>query len=214
MDRTFLLHLAIPLAGYLLGSVPFGLLLGKLFGGKDVRTVGSGNIGATNVARAAGAAAGILTLLLDTAKGTLPVWLAARFAGESAAWMMIAGLAAIAGHCFPVWLGFRGGKGVATAAGVFFVLCPLAMSAAIVLFILVVVFWGYVSLGSIAAAAAMPLLVYLFWAPRHAPPLSVSFGTLLAALLIIWKHEGNIRRLLAGEEPHFALRRRKDDEDE
>ncbi|MBZ5702053.1 MAG: glycerol-3-phosphate 1-O-acyltransferase PlsY [Acidobacteriia bacterium] len=204
----------MPLAGYLLGSIPFGLLLGKLFGGRDVRRVGSGNIGATNVARAAGAAAGLLTLLLDTAKGALPVWLAARFAGESATWMMIAGLAAIAGHCFPVWLGFRGGKGVATAAGVFFVLCPLAMSAAIALFILVVGFWGYVSLGSIAAAAAMPLLVYLFWAPPHAPPLSVSFGTLLAGLLIIWKHAGNIRRLLAGEEPRFALRRRKDGVDD
>ena len=200
----------IPLASYLLGSIPFGLLLGKLLGGKDVRNVGSGNIGATNVARAAGPGAGILTLLLDTVKGALPVWLAGHLTNETGSWMMLAGLAAMAGHCFPVWLGFRGGKGVATATGVFFVLCPLATSGAIVLWILVVAFWGYVSLASIAAAAAMPLLVYLFWAPHHAPPYAVSFGTLLAAVLIIWKHEANIRRLLAGEEPRFALRRRKD----
>jgi glycerol-3-phosphate acyltransferase PlsY len=199
----------IPLAGYLFGSIPFGLILGKLLGRKDVRAAGSGNIGAANVTRVAGAGAGALTLLFDLAKGALPVWLAERFTGENATWMMAAGLAAILGHCFPVWLRLRGGKGVATAAGVFLVLTPIAMGCASLLFLLVVVFWRYASLGSIAAVAAMPLLVYFSWAPHHAPPHSVSIGTLLAAALILWKHEGNIQRLWRGEEPRFTLRRKE-----
>ena len=210
MDQTFLMHLAIPLAAYLSGSIPFGLLLGKFFSGKDVRSVGSGNIGATNVARAAGAWAGVLTLVLDAAKGALPVWMAGALAGGSASWRMTAGLAAMAGHCFPVWLKFKGGKGVATAAGVFGMLCPAAMGAAIVVFAFVVSVWRFVALASIAAAAAMPLLVYLLWAPHHAPPVEVSLGTLLAGALILWKHEANIRRLLAGEEPRFTIGRNKD----
>ena len=118
--------ISIPAAAYLLGSIPFGLLVGKLFGGADVRKAGSGNIGATNVARVAGPLAGILTLLLDAAKGALAVVLAARLSDQSSTWMMIAGLCALVGHCFPIWLGFHGGKGVATAAGVFLVLCPPA----------------------------------------------------------------------------------------
>jgi glycerol-3-phosphate acyltransferase PlsY len=195
----------IPVAAYLLGSIPFGVLLTKLFGGGDVRNVGSGNIGATNVARAAGPVAGILTLLLDVAKGAASVWLAARFSSDSALWITIAGLAVLLGHCFPVWLRFRGGKGVATAAGVFGVLCPYALAAALVLFVLVFAFWRYVSLASISAAAAMPLLVYLLWAPGHAPPLLVTFGTLAAALLIIYKHDANIQRLVQGEEPKFSF---------
>ncbi len=157
---------SIPVAAYLLGSIPFGLLLSKLFGGADIRSVGSGNIGATNVARAAGPLAGTLTLLLDTGKGALAVFLAMRLSNESATWMMIAGLCVLLGHCFPIWLGFRGGKGVATALGVFLVLCPLAALGALILFVLVVIYWRFVSLGSISAAAAMPLLVYFFWAPR------------------------------------------------
>jgi glycerol-3-phosphate acyltransferase PlsY len=130
--------LLIPVGAYLLGSIPFGLLLTKLVGGGDVRKAGSGNIGATNVARVAGPLAGIVTLILDAAKGGVAVLLAARFSGESATWMMAAGLAALVGHCFPVWLKFKGGKGVATAAGVFLVLCPLAMLSSLILFILVV----------------------------------------------------------------------------
>lgn len=206
MDRSLLIPLGIPAAAYLLGSIPFGLLLGKLVSGKDVRRVGSGNIGATNVARAAGAGAGLLTLLLDVAKGAFPVWLAAALTGGSASGMMSAGLAAISGHCFPVWLRFKGGKGVATAAGIFGMLCPAALGAAIVVFLFVFGVWRYVALASIASAAALPLLVYLLWAPHHAPPPVVSLGTLLAALLIIGKHASNIRRLLAGQEPRFALR--------
>lgn len=200
----------IPVGAYVLGSIPFGLLLGKIFGGADVRKAGSGNIGATNVARVAGPVAGVLTLLLDAGKGAVAVWLAGRFSGESATWLIVATLCVLAGHCFPVWLRFRGGKGVATAAGAFLVLCPIAMLGATLLFLLVVIFWRFVSLGSISAAAAMPLLVYFFWAPRHAPPYAVTFGSLAAALLIVYKHDGNIQRLIQGDEPRFSFNRKKD----
>src|SRR5580700_1581519 len=202
--------LSIPAATYLLGSMPFGLLLGKLFAAADVRKSGSGNIGATNVARVAGPLAGILTLLLDAAKGSLAVLLAARLTNDSALWMMIAGLCALVGHCFPIWLGFHGGKGVATAAGVFLVLCPPAFLGAAILFVLVVAYWRYVSLGSMSAAAAMPLLIYFFWAPHHAPPYAVTFGSLAAALLIVYKHDGNIQRLVQGDEPKSSFRKKQD----
>ena len=202
--------LLIPLAAYILGSIPFGLILAKLFGRTDVRKGGSGNIGATNVARVVGPLAGILTLILDVAKGSAAVLLAARLSKVSATWMMIAALAALVGHCFPVWLKFKGGKGVATAAGMFLVLCPLAFLGSVILFVLVVTFWRYVSLGSISAAAAMPLLMYFFWAPRHAPPLVITFGSLAAAVLIVCKHAGNIRRLAQGVEPKFSFGKTKD----
>ena len=200
----------IPLGAYLLGSIPFGLLLGKIFGGADVRKSGSGNIGATNVARVVGPVAGVLTLLLDAGKGAAAVWLAGLLSSESATWLIVAMLCVLAGHCFPVWLRFRGGKGVATAAGAFLVLCPIAMLGATLLFLLVVIFWRLVSLGSISAAAAMPLLVYFFWAPRHAPPYAVTFGSLAAALLIVYTHDGNIQRLVQGDEPRFSFSRKKD----
>jgi acyl phosphate:glycerol-3-phosphate acyltransferase len=200
----------IPLAAYFLGSIPFGLILAKLFGAGDVRKAGSGNVGATNVARVAGPAAGIVTLALDGAKGAAAVWLAARFANESAAWMIAAGMAALIGHCFPVWLRFHGGKGVATAAGMFLALCPLAALGAISVFILAVVFWRYVSLGSIAAAAAMPMLIYFLWAPHHAPPLVVTFGAFAAAMLVVFKHDANIQRLVEGREPRFSFGKNKD----
>ncbi len=204
--------LLIPLPAYILGSIPFGLILAKLFGGTDVRKGGSGNIGATNVARVIGPVAGILTLILDVAKGSAAVLLAARLSQDSATWMMIAALAALAGHCFPIWLKFKGGKGVATAAGMFLVLCPLAFLGSVILFVLVVVFWRYVSLASISAAAAMPLLMYFLWAPRHAPPLVITFGSLAAAVLIVCKHAGNIRRLVQGVEPKFSFGMTKDAE--
>jgi acyl phosphate:glycerol-3-phosphate acyltransferase len=202
--------LIIPVASYLLGSIPFGVLFTRLFGGGDVRKVGSGNIGATNVARAAGPVAAILTLLCDFAKGAVPVWLAGRISSENATWMMIAALAALLGHCFPIWLGFRGGKGVATAAGAFLVLCPPALLGSVMLFLIVLFFWRYVSLASISAAAAMPLLIYLLWAPHHAPPLVVTFGALTAGVIIVYKHDANIQRLVEDEEPKFSLSRKKD----
>lgn len=201
--------LAIPIAAYLLGSIPFGVILTSAFGKGDVRNVGSGNIGATNVARAAGLLAGILTLALDVAKGAGAVLLAEKLSHDSATWMMVAAFAALLGHCFPLWLRFKGGKGVATAAGIFLVLSPLACLAAVILFTLMVIFWRYVSLGSVSAAAAMPLLIYFLWAPRHAPPLVVTIGTLAISLLIIYKHRGNLRRLFEGTEPRFSFSRSK-----
>src|SRR5260370_10001301 len=164
----------IPFAAYLLGSIPFGLLLARLFGATDVRKAGRGNIGATNVARVAGPLAGILMLVFDTAKGAAAVWFAGRVTNDGATWLMIAAFAVLLGHCFPVWLKFKGGKGVATALGVFLVLCPLAAISALLLFLLCLAYWRYVSLGSVAAAAALPLPSHFLWAPRHAPPISIN----------------------------------------
>jgi len=200
--------LLIPAVAYLLGSIPFGLLMAKLFGRGDVRKEGSGNIGATNVSRVAGPLPGILTLLLDGAKGAAAVLVAGRYSNDSAMWMVIAGLAALAGHCFPVWLKFKGGKGVATAAGVYLALCPPAFLSGLILFLLVAGFSRYVSLGSVAAAVAMPLLMYFLWAPHHAPPLVITFGALAVAVLIVYKHDGNLQRLVEGTEPKFYFRRK------
>ncbi len=197
--------LGIAAGAYLLGSIPWGLLVTRFFGREDIRKAGSGNIGAANVTRVAGPAAGILTLALDTGKGFAAVWLAGRYSNESATWMMIAGLAVLLGHCFPVWLGFEGGKGVATALGVFLALCAPAALSALALFGLVAAYWKYVSLGSVAAAAAMPLLIYFLWAPHHAPPTAIIFGTMAAALLIIYKHDANLQRLVEGVEPKFTF---------
>jgi glycerol-3-phosphate acyltransferase PlsY len=204
--------IGISFAAYLLGSIPFGLLFTRLFGGGDVRKSGSGNIGATNVARVVGPLPALLTLFFDIAKGAVPVWLAARVTGASATWMTVAALAALLGHCFPIWLKFRGGKGVATAAGAFLVLCPPALLGSIILFLVVLYFWRYVSLASISASAAMPLLIYLFWAPHHAPPLMVTFGALAAAAIIVYKHDANIQRLVQGQESKFAPGKKKDAE--
>ena len=197
------------LLGYVLGSIPFGYLLVRAQSGGDVRAIGSGNIGATNVARTAGVSVGLATLLLDAAKGFFAVWLAGHFSGGNIRFMMYAGLAAILGHVFPIWLKFSGGKGVATALGVFLMISWAAVAAAVAIFAIVVVFWRYVSLASISAAAALPLLVYLLYAPGHAPPVAVTAGTLLAAVLVIVKHRENIERLLAGTEPRFGMRRKE-----
>jgi len=203
--------LALLLISYLLGSVPFGVILGKLFGGGDVRKAGSGNIGATNVARVAGPAAGVLTLLLDAGKGWFAVWLPGHFMHGTSGLLVAAGFFALLGHCFPPWLRFRGGKGVATAAGVFGALCPEALLAGLILFGLVVWFWHYVSLGSLAAAAAIPLLVYFLWAPHFAPPNIVTLGSLAIAALVIFQHRGNIGRLTRGEEPKFSFSKKQDE---
>lgn len=212
MAATSVRTLLLVLGGYLFASIPFGLIFARTLGGIDVREHGSGNIGATNVSRVAGPVAGILTLLFDSGKGAAAVWLAARFTEHSASAMMFAGLAALLGHCFPIWLGFKGGKGVATALGAFLVLCPLAAVAGLVLFLLVVVFWHYVSLGSLVAAAAMPLLVYFLWAPGHAPPMVITLGTLFAAVLLFYKHDANLQRLVDGTEPKYSFGKSKGEE--
>ncbi len=194
---------------YLLGSIPFGYLVVKAGEGDDIRDQGSGNIGAANVARNAGLFAGVLTLALDAAKGYAAVLIAERWAtgSNSTRWMMASAIAAVVGHMYPVWLGFKGGKGVATSLGVFIPICREAVIVAIVLWILVVAFWRYSSLGSVVAAAALPVLVHLFYAPRHAPPGYVTQGTILISLLVLWKHRANIERLIAGDEPRLKFPR-------
>jgi glycerol-3-phosphate acyltransferase PlsY len=211
MVTLSLTALLLLLTSYLLGSIPFGLILARMCGGTDVRKAGSGNIGATNVARVAGPLPGILTLLLDAGKGWFAVWLAGRVLSADAGILVLAGFFALLGHCFPVWLGFRGGKGVATAAGIFAELCPEALLAALILFALVVWFWRYVSLGSLTAAAALPVLLYLLWAPHFAPPTIVNLGSLAMALLVIFQHRANIGRLARGEEPQFSLGKKRDE---
>lgn len=195
----------VVLIAYLLGSIPFGYLIVRFAGGDDIRDRGSGNIGAANVARNAGLAAGALTLLLDAAKGYAAVFIASRIShgSNSPRLMMAAAIAAVFGHMFPAWLGFRGGKGVATSLGVFLPICREAVLAAVILWILVVAFWHYSSLGSIVVAAAMPVLVYLLYAPRHAPPGYVTMGTMLIAILVLVQHRSNIERLIAGDEPRL-----------
>lgn len=192
---------------YLLGSIPFGVLIVKMRGGPDIRQSGSGNIGAANVMRNAGAAAGVLTLVLDAGKGYLAVWIAERGSYGSIRWMVIAAAAAVIGHIFPVWLQFRGGKGVATGLGAFLPICREAVLLAVVLWVIVVGFWRYSSLGSIAATAALPVFVYFLYAPGHAPPKDVTICTVAISLLVLWKHRANIQRLIAGTESRLTSRR-------
>lgn len=196
----------IPLVAYLLGSIPFGFLIVKARG-SDIRETGSGNIGAANVARSAGPVAGILTLVLDAAKGYAAVFIAMHWAHNDMHWVMAAALAAVIGHMFPVWLGFKGGKGVATGLGVFLPISLEAVGIAAILWIAIVLFWRYSSVGSIAAAAALPILVYLLYAPGHAPAPYVTVGTILICVLVVVKHRPNIERLVAGNEPRLKFRR-------
>lgn len=202
--------LALILA-YLLGSIPFGYLIVRLRSGADIRHTGSGGTGATNVSRKAGKAAGVITLALDAMKGAAAVLVARWLTDEAGTSWVVAGAAALAviGHCFPVWLKFKAGKGVATGLGVFSVIAPWAVLAAAAVFIVIVWRTRYVSLGSIIAAAFMPLWVLLMhvWIE----PVS-DFAPIITALcavsaLIIAKHAENIRRLMAGEENKFGVAR-------
>ena len=178
---------------YLLGSVPVGVLLARIKG-TDPRKVGSGNIGATNVMRAAGKVTGALTLAGDILKGLLPVAVA-FIMEEPVIVVAAAGLAAFLGHLFPLFLGFKGGKGVATALGVYLRLDPFAVFITVIVFVLVLLKWRFVSLGSLVGVAAMPLLLYLLNAPDYYIYLALVIGT-----LIFIKHKDNIRRLFAGTE--------------
>ena len=180
------------LVGYLAGSIPFGLLLTRLSKAGDLRAIGSGNIGATNVLRTGRKGLALATLLLDLLKGALPTWLAMRWFGPDLA--VLVGLGTVLGHCVPVWLGFRGGKGVATAAGVLLALTPLIMILVLALFGALVWLTRYVSLGSIAAALAAPLLAWAFELYQ------IRDLYVLLALVILIKHQANIRRLIAGSE--------------
>jgi acyl phosphate:glycerol-3-phosphate acyltransferase len=187
---------------YLIGSVPFGVILTRLGGAGDVRQIGSGNIGATNVLRTGRKGLAVATLAFDLLKGTLPVWLAYRYLGPDMA--VVAGLGAVLGHCFPVWLKFRGGKGVATAAGVVIALTPPVAAIAIGAFVLAVLATRYVSLGSmLGAIAAAPCAYFL----GHVQAAELY---LLLALIIVLKHAGNLRRLAQGTESRLELRRAPD----
>jgi glycerol-3-phosphate acyltransferase PlsY len=197
------------LAAYLLGSIPFGYLIVRSVAGADVRESGSGGTGATNVSRRAGKAAGVVTLLLDAAKGAAAVALARLVLTSNYAvnwFVVVAAVMVIIGHCFPVWLRFRGGKGVATGVGVFITLVPLAVAFSGVLFILIVWLTRYVSLGSIIAAATVPLFVWL----QHAlirPVTGFQYVMVIAiagGLLIIFMHRANIARLIRGTESKFG----------
>jgi glycerol-3-phosphate acyltransferase PlsY len=191
-DQTIMAILLV--AAYLLGSVPTGLLLGKAYG-IDVRKEGSGNIGATNLYRTVGRKVGVITLVGDCLKGLIPVMAVHSFRPEYAAWV---GLAAFCGHVFSVFLKFKGGKGVATALGVFLALAPLAVGIALLVFVTLMLVWRYVSLGSVAAAASMPMAVMLL----SGDSVLITVTLIIAAIVII-KHHENIRRLLAGTESRF-----------
>jgi acyl phosphate:glycerol-3-phosphate acyltransferase len=195
-QTTIVAQLIVIGTAYLIGSIPTGLLLGKAYG-VDVRTEGSGNIGATNLYRTVGRKVGIITLIGDCLKGLIPVLLVklSTLPPDLAAWV---GLAAFCGHVFSVFLKFRGGKGVATALGVFLALAPLAVAIAVALFAVLMFLWRYVSLGSISAAAAMPLAVFFLGGSR-----TVTIVTLIIALIVIMRHHENIRRLLSGNESKF-----------
>ncbi|MEG9434579.1 glycerol-3-phosphate 1-O-acyltransferase PlsY [Edaphobacter sp. HDX4] len=192
---------------YLLGSIPFGYLLVRTFRHEDIRLTGSGNIGATNVARSGAKGLGILTLVLDALKGFVAVVLAQHIAeryGFPQAYNIAAAaaLAAVVGHCFPVWLRFHGGKGVATALGVFFALVPLTtVFYVLAVFVIIVFFTRYVSLASIVAAALFPVFA-LPHAPARTP--IIVFSYIVIPLIVIFKHSQNIRRLLAGTEHRFG----------
>jgi acyl phosphate:glycerol-3-phosphate acyltransferase len=188
---------------YLIGGIPFGLIIVKLMTGEDVRTSGSGNIGATNVLRTTGRRAGVLTLLLDAAKAVFSVWLADRLTGGSVLWMSMAALAVLLGHAFSIWLKFQGGKAVASFVGAFAYLTPLPLLAVLILFIALLVWTRYLSLGSIVAAGLFPLAC---WMILH-PDWPVLFAATVAAVLIIWRHRDNIERIRAGNERVFQFRR-------
>lgn len=186
---------------YFAGSIPFGLIIVKLMTGTDVREEGSGNIGATNVLRTTGRAAGIVTLILDAAKGLFAVWLADWLTGGSTLWMAAAAVAVLLGHAFSVWLKFTGGKAVASAVGAFAYLTPLPLLAVTLLFILVVVWTRYLSLGSIVASGLLPVAC---WMILH-PAWPVLVASAAAAILIVERHRGNIARIRAGEERVFRI---------
>jgi glycerol-3-phosphate acyltransferase PlsY len=195
-------------AAYLLGSIPFGYLIVRARSGADVREIGSGGTGATNVSRQAGRAVGVLTLLLDALKGAVAVTVAIWSQGSSQGmnWVVAAaGISAILGHCFPIFLGFRGGKGVSTGVGVFLVLAPLAVASVAVVFVSIVLWKRYVSLGSITAAASLPLFIRLqsvVMKPAPDAPILI-FTAIGAAALILFMHRANIARLLDGTESTF-----------
>ena len=191
---------------YLVGSIPSGLIAVKVLGGKDPRKVGSGNIGATNVNRTSGKAAGILTLIGDALKGAFPVYVVLALTPE----IMIASITALAaflGHLFPIYLKFKGGKGVATALGIMLVISPIAIGISVLVFIVVVLITRYVSIGSICAAIAMPITLSIIIKDRVDSEYYILL-TAVIAVLIILKHHANILRILRNEEHKVGTKKR------
>jgi len=191
------------LIAYLVGGIPFGLILVRFMTGKDVRESGSGNIGATNVLRTTGRTAGVLTLVLDIAKGIFAVWLADWLTHGDMLWMSFSALAVLLGHAFPAWLKFKGGKAVASFAGAFAYLTPVPLLAVAVIFVILVAWTRYLSLGSIVAAGLFPLACWIILHPEW-PVLVAAAG---GAVLVIWRHRSNIERIRAGRENVFRFGR-------
>jgi acyl phosphate:glycerol-3-phosphate acyltransferase len=187
---------------YLVGGIPFGYLLVRLKSGEDVRSMGSGNIGATNVLRTSGRWVAVATLVLDIAKGFFAVWLAARLTGDSVTWTSLAALAVMAGHAYPVFLKFHGGKAVASFVGAFLYLTPIPLLATLVVFVIVVAATRQISMGSIIAAAGLPLATWLI---MH-PPAPIILASLMAAVFIVSRHRANIQRIRAGKEHVFRFK--------
>ncbi len=188
------------LIGYLLGSIPFALIMARRWSATDLRRSGSGNLGAANVLRTSGVPAGVLVALLDMLKGAVSVILAERLSPSAAA-PAVAGFAAIVGHIYPVWLRFRGGKGVATACGVFSILTPLAVPPALAVFIAAVWITKYISLGSVLASIVLPPLAYV--AGGQVPAVAAAVA---AASIIVFRHRSNVARLRAGTERRLGVR--------
>ena len=201
MSVTFLLLIF----AYLMGSIPTGVILSKIFSDIDPRTQGSGNIGATNIYRTAGKKLGIVTLLCDIGKGLIPVWIA-RSELESHFWIGSVALIGFLGHLYPVFLKFKGGKGVATGFGVFLALSPLPALLAFLVFAGVVFGWRYISLGSLSAAASFPIFLAFF----NPHPVYIPFAILIG-FFIFYRHRENIQRLLAGKENRFGAKKRTED---
>jgi glycerol-3-phosphate acyltransferase PlsY len=189
-------------ASYLIGAIPFSFLVARAFGVKDVRRVGSGNVGATNVLRSAGRPAGVLAFLLDAGKGALATAVAGRMVPADATIPALAALAAVVGHMYPVWLRFQGGKGVATGFGAFALLEPAAAGGAVLAFAVTAGLSHFVSLGSVVGALTLAALAVSFEAPS-----SVVATTGCAALLVLWRHRANLRRILGGTERRMGAPR-------
>lgn len=187
---------------YFIGGLPFGYWFVLLTAGKDIRTMGSGNIGATNVHRSLGGKAGFIVLLLDICKGLLAVWIAAMLTNDGPLALGLSACAVMLGHCYPVLLRFKGGKAVACFIGAFAYIAPLALAAVLVIFLAVVALTRYISLGSIVGALLFPIAVWLIYHP--APPILAA--SVFAALLIVYRHRANITRLRHGNEHVFSLK--------
>jgi glycerol-3-phosphate acyltransferase PlsY len=195
----------VALIAYTLGGIPFGYLFVRFVMGKDIRTMGSGNIGATNVHRSAGRGAGVIVLLLDILKGFLAVWIASILTRNISLGLALAAVAVMIGHSFPVFLRFKGGKAVACFIGAFLYIAPIPLLAVLVIFVLIVTLSKYISLGSILSALLFPVAIWLI---MH-PPTPILLSAIFAALLITYRHKANIQRIIAGNENVFSFKGRR-----